>query len=495
MSPPLPAVVAQGQGVVSADQFNTYVQTVATFAQLRTFVGVNEMTVLVLGGASSDDGLQGLFYYNSTSTAIDNNSTVIVPTGNLQGAWLLLPPGSQSPGSFASLTVTGNGSFGGNVTIGGTLGVSGAATFASDISMTGTGELGLPAGTTAQRTGTPVVGDIRYNTTLGVFEGYGAAGWAPLAGLGTTFVPSGRLTLTSGLAILSNAVVAATGIIFTPYQGNQVPSWNGSTWTTAIFTEISEAFSDVTNSPAAAVANSLYDVFVWFKSGVATLSRSPVWTNSTTRSLALSLVQGFYVNSLSITNGPAAGYGLWVGTFATDTSGATCTFNPQPAPASAGPATPGAPVGAWVGLWNTFNRVPIVANAQDSKASWTYATATWREADASANNRITLIAGGASSTGNSDDPIEYAYSTVASGVSSNFATLGVAIDSTTTPTTISTNGSGSSDYTISPVLDGGPFAIGQHFLQAMEYASGATATLYGTNLSIQVMTLYARWRF
>jgi hypothetical protein len=92
MSPPLPAVVVQGQGVVSADQFNTYVQAVSNFAQLRTFPAVSGMVALAEGGSSAGDGLQGLFYYNSTSTAADNGTTVIVPTGNIQGAWIRITP-------------------------------------------------------------------------------------------------------------------------------------------------------------------------------------------------------------------------------------------------------------------------------------------------------------------------------------------------------------------------------------------------------------------
>lgn len=40
-----------------------------------------------------------------------------------------------------------------------------------------TGAAQLPAGTTAQRPGTPVVGQTRYNSTLGKTETYTATGW------------------------------------------------------------------------------------------------------------------------------------------------------------------------------------------------------------------------------------------------------------------------------------------------------------------------------
>lgn len=45
-----------------------------------------------------------------------------------------------------------------------------------------TGSARLPAGTTAERNGTPQVGDIRYNSTTGSYEGYGANGWGNIGG-------------------------------------------------------------------------------------------------------------------------------------------------------------------------------------------------------------------------------------------------------------------------------------------------------------------------
>lgn len=90
MVAPAPAVSVQGQGAVSADLLNTFVQTVTNFAQLRTFTGLTNMLAAVQGGASPGDGLGGLFWYNAASTATDNGASVIVPSGAVQGAWLKL---------------------------------------------------------------------------------------------------------------------------------------------------------------------------------------------------------------------------------------------------------------------------------------------------------------------------------------------------------------------------------------------------------------------
>lgn len=47
----------------------------------------------------------------------------------------------------------------------------------------GTGQTKLPVGTTAQRTGSPASGMIRYNSTLGFFEGYKASAWETIGTL------------------------------------------------------------------------------------------------------------------------------------------------------------------------------------------------------------------------------------------------------------------------------------------------------------------------
>jgi len=61
---------------------------------------------------------------------------------------------------------------------------TGTASFAGDVNLTGSGYLDLPAGTTAQRPGSPSPGMIRYNSDLSQFEGYGSA-WGAIGGSGS----------------------------------------------------------------------------------------------------------------------------------------------------------------------------------------------------------------------------------------------------------------------------------------------------------------------
>lgn len=51
------------------------------------------------------------------------------------------------------------------------------------LTATGTSHWKLPAGTTAQRPGTPAVGMVRYNSSISGFEGYASGAWSSLGGV------------------------------------------------------------------------------------------------------------------------------------------------------------------------------------------------------------------------------------------------------------------------------------------------------------------------
>jgi hypothetical protein len=56
------------------------------------------------------------------------------------------------------------------------------AAFTGDGTFSGTGQVKLPAGTTAQRSGSPVDGMLRYNSDLDSFEGYVDGVWGGIGG-------------------------------------------------------------------------------------------------------------------------------------------------------------------------------------------------------------------------------------------------------------------------------------------------------------------------
>lgn len=116
-----PALFAQiqGQGSVSADNLNTYIQSCDNLTQLRGFTGVPGIQVFMRGYVAPGDGGQGNFYWNASGTAADDGGfTTIVPNGSATGEWTRLTFGSNSGATVVSISVfTGTG----NVSLASTL--------------------------------------------------------------------------------------------------------------------------------------------------------------------------------------------------------------------------------------------------------------------------------------------------------------------------------------------------------------------------------------
>ena len=93
-----------------------------------------------------------------------------------------------------------------NVTVGATTPSTGAFTTLSTTSdgiFGGSGQITLPNGTTAQRSGSPASGMIRFNTSYSQFEGYTGSAWGSIGGGATgggsdqVFVQNGQSVTTS----------------------------------------------------------------------------------------------------------------------------------------------------------------------------------------------------------------------------------------------------------------------------------------------------------
>lgn len=97
-----------------------------------------------------------------------------------------------------------------------------------------TGAATVPAGTTAQRPGTVAVGQFRFNSTLGKFEGYNGAAWGAVGGGATggssdaVFVENDR-AVTANYTITASKNAMSTGPI-TVNSGITVTVPTGSRW-------------------------------------------------------------------------------------------------------------------------------------------------------------------------------------------------------------------------------------------------------------------------
>ncbi|MEL0099793.1 MAG: hypothetical protein VW907_09580, partial [Opitutae bacterium] len=90
----------------------------------------------------------------------------------------------------------------------------------------------VPAGTTAQRPGSPGTGNIRFNTTETEFEGYNGTAWAPIGGGNETdegiWVHSNTISANYSIPSGSNGLSAAP---VTVASGVTVTVPSGSVWT------------------------------------------------------------------------------------------------------------------------------------------------------------------------------------------------------------------------------------------------------------------------
>lgn len=111
---------------------------------------------------------------------------------------------------------------------------TGTSTFAGDVVLSGTGYLDLPVGTTAQRPGTPNSGMIRFNSSLGQFEGYSGTAWGQLGGGATgggsdvVFLENGN-TVTTSYTLSTNKNAVSAGPV-TVNAGVTVTVPSGASW-------------------------------------------------------------------------------------------------------------------------------------------------------------------------------------------------------------------------------------------------------------------------
>ena len=162
---------------------------------------------------------------------------------------------------------------------------------------------------------------------------------------------------------------------------------------------------------------------------------------------------------MAITNGPAAGYGVFLGTIATDASGATVSWSLGSSAAGGGAAV--------LNVWNNYNRVIVAANVQDS-SSWSYSSGTIRAADGSNTNRVTLV------IGLQEDGIHSRYDPYVSyGADYHLTSIGV--DSTTTAAAGALKASGYQSTKTDPSTWAGVL-LGSHFVQALEASNGSQTT-------------------
>jgi hypothetical protein len=266
-----------------------------------------------------------------------------------------------------------------------------------------------------------------------------------------------RLTLTPNVPVTTSDVTGASTLYLTPYNGNQIALYNGTTWELLTTAQVSLALSGLTSGRP-------YDVFAWNNAGTVTLE-TLVWTNDTTRATALAYQDGVLVRSGSTTR-------RYLGTFYS--TGTTTTEDSA----------------ANRYLWNYYHRAKRPMTVFDATASWTYSTLAWRQANGSTANQMNFV------IGVSEDAV---FASLMTSFSNSTATVRtvfntIQLDGTNGATGFTFAGSGqtgTSLYNITNIGEG-IVSAGRHFLAWLEYGAGVdTQTWHGGNARGIMGSLFA----
>lgn len=177
-----------------------------------------------------------------------------------------------------------------------------------------------------------------------------------------------RLTLTSATPIPTSDVTAATTVYLTPYSGNGISLYDGSsTWAVLESAEVSLSLSGLT-------ANTNYDIFAYDVSGTLTLE-AVAWTNDTTRATALVKQDGVWVK----TGATARRY---VGTIRTTATIGQCEDSRG-----------GSNTIARRYVFNADNRLARPMIVTEPTSTWSYTTSTWRRMNNNSNLEARFVLG------------------------------------------------------------------------------------------------------
>lgn len=270
--------------------------------------------------------------------------------------------------------------------------IPGDATLSGLISFSNTGKVGLPGGTTAQRPASPAARDFRFNSTTGLIEFYDGTAWRSVSLAAPD--PGGYLSLTADPSspVVSTDRAAINEVVYAPLHSNLLPMSDGVNFSAREFGAFA-LLALVSNH----LANTIYDVFAFDVAGAITLGTGPAWANSAAGSgsrgtgagsTELTRLKGRLVNANQITarNGTdtftvAALTALYLGSIRIDASAGQCTCH-----VSYGQTR------RW-GVWNAYNRQPLVLKAGDATSSWSYSTTSYRAANNNSANSLNVFAG------------------------------------------------------------------------------------------------------
>lgn len=219
-----------------------------------------------------------------------------------------------------------------------------------------------------------------------------------LASYTSTSIPSvlqmkragGRITTESLVPVSTSDRLTQTNIFYTPYDGDQIQIYTGSYWLNAQFSELQLVLDGDSLHTGYHQVDKNFDLFVFIDSGTLRLGTGPAWSSNTARGTGagtteLELKNGTYTNKVSAVMrfGSASGNtvtvpanrGTYVGSFRATANGQTEDSLAKRF------------------LFNASNREARNMRVLETTDSWTYTVLTFRQANNSAANKLSMLLG------------------------------------------------------------------------------------------------------
>jgi hypothetical protein len=212
---------------------------------------MNDIASALTGSVASDGQTPMTGPLNLNSNKITNLATGTVNGDGVNYTQFNTPTFGGAVTCSSTLTVVGATS------LSSTLAVTGDTTMTGNLAVNSTGQVRLPNGTTAQRSATPTLGSIRYNTTLQTFEGYSTYNGQTISTI-TNSTTTATLTTAANHNLTTGAFVTVSGATPSAYNGTFSITVTGATTFT---------YTMLTDPAGSATVVGFYKVGVWGQIG------------------------------------------------------------------------------------------------------------------------------------------------------------------------------------------------------------------------------------
>jgi len=268
-------------------------------------------------------------------------------------------------------------------------------------------------------------------------------------------IPSGRLTLTTGVPVTTSSVAAATTLYYTPYIGNKISLYNGYEWLFHEFDELSLSLSGYT-------ADTNYDIFMYNNSGTLTLE-STAWSTATARATEITRLEGIYTKSGSTTR-------RYLGTIRTTDTTGQCNDGESHR-----------------FVWNYYNRVNRRIHYNYTGSNHTYTGTSWRYWNNDSDSKVDFVIGVIE-----DSPTCFYGGEVKNSNDNSYSRVGVGID-TSSDNIVQLGNFGTATGQFIYGIAGGTISLqyqltdpGYHYISALEKVDSNTGTFGNLRLHVEL---------